>query len=227
MPAPDDINEDDPVLSPVPIAPGRPGPIGGDIAALLFGLGHRMRVPRLKARHSSRVVMAIFAFVNGVISIAVMSIAALTTGQPFVFPSLGPTAFLLFYTPSAPAASPRNTLCGHAIGAGAGYLSLVIFGLTDQGPALATGVTWPRVGAAALSLGLTSGVMVWARVPHPPAGATTLIISLGILREPRQLLVLMFAVLLLVLQASAINRAAGLGYPRWAAPAPGAPGTVD
>ncbi|MHB1139997.1 MAG: HPP family protein [Microthrixaceae bacterium] len=210
--------------------PRRPGPIGGDINAVLHGLGTRWRVPALVRRHSSRVVMGGFALVNGVISIGVMSAAAVVTRAPLIFPSLGPTAFLLFYTPTAPAASPRNTICGHAIGAAAGYLSLVIFGLTQAAPALATEVTWARVGAAALSLGLTSGVMVWCGVPHPPAGATTLIISLGILREPDQLVVLMVAVALLVLQAYVINRAAGIDYPRWsprptpsAPPAPSAP----
>ena len=140
---------------------------------------------------------------------------ALLTGQPFIFPSLGPTAFLLFYTPTLPAASPRNTICGHAIGAAAGYLSLVIFGLTAAAPALSAGVTWNRVGAAALSLGLTSGLMVWLRVPHPPAGATTLIVSLGILRTPAQLAVLMLAVVLLVIQGYVINHLAGIPYPRW------------
>ena len=54
---------------------------------------------------------------------------------------------------------------------------------------------------------------VWARVPHPPAGATTLIVSLGILREPEQLAVLMAAVVLLVVQGFVINRLAGIAYP--------------
>ena len=63
--------------------------------------------------------------------------------------------------------------------------------------------------------------MVWARVPHPPAGATTLIVSLGILREPEQLAVLMLAVVLLVVQGFVINRLAGIEYPVWAPrPAP-------
>jgi CBS-domain-containing membrane protein len=94
----------------------------------------------------------------------------------------------------------------------------VAFGLVHAAPALSTGVTGSRVGAAALSLGLTSGAMVWARVPHPPAGATTLIVSLGILREPEQMAVLMLAVVLLVLQAFAINRLAGIPYPVWRPP---------
>jgi CBS-domain-containing membrane protein len=86
---------------------------------------------------------------------------------------------------------------------------------------LATTVTTARVAAAALSLGLTSGAMVWAKVPHPPAGATTLIVSLGILREPVQLAVLMHAVVLLVAQGIVINRLAGIPYLVWASrPAP-------
>jgi CBS-domain-containing membrane protein len=192
------------------------------MAAIVFGLARRARLTALVERHDSTFVLGIFAFVNGIIAIGSMALVALATGEPFVFPSLGPTAFLLFYTPLLPASSPRNTLFGHAIGAAAGYLSLVAFGLTDDLPALATSVTGARVGAAALSLGLTSGAMVWARTPHPPAGATTLIVSLGILREPEQLAVLMLAVVLLVVQGFVINRLAGIPYPVWRpAPAPG------
>jgi CBS domain-containing membrane protein len=58
--------------------------------------------------------------------------------------------------------------------------------------------------------------MFWCRVPHPPAGATTLIVSLGILREPGHLVVLMLAVTLLVVQGFLINRLAGIDYPIWA-----------
>ena len=64
--------------------------------------------------------------------------------------------------------------------------------------------------------------MVLARAPHPPAGATTLIISLGILRDLDQIAILMVAVVLLTIQALAINRLAGLPYPLWdIPPAPG------
>ncbi len=198
----------------------RPGPIGGDMAAVIHGLAERARFPRLVERHDSTAVLGAFAFLNGLISIGLMSAAALVTGAPFIFPSLGPTAFLLFYTPTQPAASPRNTILGHLVGAGAGYLALVMFGLTDAAPALATSVTGPRVGAAAVSLALTSGLMAWWKIPHPPAGATTLIVSLGILREPWQLAVLMGAVVLLTLQGYVINRLAGIDYPVWRTPVP-------
>ncbi len=58
-------------------------------------------------------------------------------------------------------------------------------------------------------------LMVWARVPHPPAGATTLIVSLGILRTPVDLAVLTLAVVLLTIQGFVINRLAGIDYPTW------------
>jgi CBS-domain-containing membrane protein len=191
------------------------GPIGGQMNSVVGGLARRLRIPYLVSRHSSVAVMGVFSLVNGVVSIGIMAAAAWATASPFVFPSLGPTAFLFFYTPTMASAAPRNTILGHLIGALAGYGSLVVFGLTEAAPALASSVTLPRVGAAAVSLGLTSGLMVWLRVPHPPAGATTLIVSLGILRTLPQLAVLMLAVALLTLQGFFINRAAGIDFPIW------------
>ncbi len=193
----------------------REHPIGGEMSDIVLGLFRHIRLPWLTQHYAQTPVLALFSFINGCISIGLMSALALITRSPFIFPSLGPTAFLFFYTPRAPSASPRNTLVGHTIGVLAGYFSLVVTGLTAAGPALAVGVTWPRVIAAALSLGLTSGLMVLFRSPHPPAGATTLIISLGILTKPWQLLLLLVAVVLLTLQALAINRLAGIPYPLW------------
>jgi CBS-domain-containing membrane protein len=198
----------------------REHPIGGQMSEVVLGVVRRLQVSSLAERYNSVWVLAAFSLINGFISIALMALAAVITRAPFVFPSLGPTAFLFFYTPMAATAAPRNALVGHLIGAAAGYLSLVLFGLTDAGPAVAVGVTLPRVLAAALSLGLTSGLMVLFRSPHPPAGATTLIISLGILTQPWQLCVLMLAVVLLTLQAFAINRLAGIPYPVWSPRAP-------
>ncbi len=204
--------------NPEPNGRFEPGPIGGQLANIVHGLLIRARFVNLARRHDSLLIISLFSFVNGCLSIAIMAAAALVSGQPFIFPSLGPTAFLFFYTPLTPPASPRNALIGHFIGVAAGWSSLLVFGLRDVGPAIATGVTGPRVAAAALSLGLTSGLMVLFKAPHPPAGATTLIVSLGILRTFDQMVVLMAAVLLLTIQAFVINRLAGMPYPVWSAP---------
>ncbi len=151
------------------------------------------------------------------VSMIAMGVIALATALHFVFPSLGPTAYLIYATPNAPAAQPRNAVFGHLIGALAGYLALVVFGLTERDAALVTGFDAARAGAAALSLGLTAGVMVWLDVPHPPAGATTLIVSLGILHRPSELVVLMAAVCILVAIGVVFNSLAGVRYPRWSA----------
>ncbi len=194
-------------------------PLGGQMSEVTLGLINRLRLSSLLEHHAALPVLAAFSLVNGFGSIALMALAAVLTGAPFVFPSLGPTAFLFFYTPLAPTASPRNAIVGHLIGATMGWLSLVLFGLTEAGPAFSVGVDLPRVLAAGFSLGMTSAGMVLLRAPHPPAGATTLIISLGILTTPWQLGVLMLAVVLLTIQAFVINRLAGIPYPVWSAPA--------
>lgn len=193
----------------------REHPIGGEMSDIVRGLFKRVRLPWLTQHYARTPILALFSFINGCLSIGLMAALALVTRSPFIFPSLGPTAFLFFYTPRAPSASPRNTLVGHTIGVLAGYVSLLVTGLTAAGPALAVGVSWPRVIAAALSLGLTAGLMVLCKSPHPPAGATTLIISLGILTKPWQLVLLLVAVVLLTIQAFAINRLAGIPYPLW------------
>ncbi len=182
---------------------------------VIRGITRRLRLQWLLTRFDERKVWAAFMFVNGFITIALLAMVALATGTPFVFPSLGPTAFLFFFDPRAPSASPHHAIVGHAIGILCGYGSLLIFYLEHSGSALALGVTWSRVLAAALSLAATGAVMILLNAAHPPAGATTLIISLGAISRPAHLVIIELALVLLVVQAIAINRLAGLDYPLW------------
>jgi CBS-domain-containing membrane protein len=131
-----------------------------------------------------------------------------------VFPSLGPTAFLLFFATTTASASPRNTFSGHLIGVLCGYLALLLFGLADNPPDLED-VTWARAGAVTLALCATLSLMVWLNVPHAPAGATTLIVALGLLRTPFDLGILMLAVIVMIGLGVVINRLAGFDYPLW------------
>src|SRR5204863_9472829 len=102
---------------------------------------------------------ALFMFINGFISIGILCGLAMVFRTPFIFPSLGATAFLLFFTPTTPAASPRNALCGHAIGIACGYAALWVTGLQHAGPAMVTELGWARLVAAALSLAPTGVLM--------------------------------------------------------------------
>jgi CBS-domain-containing membrane protein len=181
-------------------------------AEVPLGLARRVKPSHLR-RLPARPVWAAFTIVNSFITIALLAALALVSGTPFVFPSLGPTAFMFFFHPMTPATTPRNALCGHALGILCGYGALMLTGLQHAPSALAEGVHAPRVLAAALSMAGTSGAMILFRVAHPPAGATTLIVSLGLITAPWYLFTIEAAVALLTLQALLLNRLAGLDYP--------------
>jgi CBS domain-containing membrane protein len=153
--------------------------------------------------------------VNCFVAIAVPATLAIGLRTPLVFPSLGPTAFLLFFTPELPTASPRNTLCGHAIGIVCGYAALWLTGLQHAPSTMQEGVNTARIVAAALSLALTGALMILFDVVHSPAGATTLIISLGIITRPAHLLGMEAAITLIVIQAIVTHRLRGVAFPLW------------
>ena len=185
----------------------------------IFLFFRKLRLDWLLRHFPPRLVRSVYVFVNGFITIGLLALLALVSRNPFVFPSLGPTAYLLFFNPLTRASSPRNTILGHAIGLICGYVAFVATGAAALPFGMHAGIFWPRVLAAALSLSATGAFMVLLDISHPPAGATTLIVSLGIISRPRELAIIEVAVFLLVAQGLAINRLAGLAYPLWSAPA--------
>lgn len=180
------------------------------------GLFRRLRLTHLLRRYPQRPLWAAFVFINGFISLGIMAAVGMALRTPDIFPSLGPTAFLFFFTPTSPTASPRHAIYGHAIGIACGYGALVAFGLTHAPPATEV-IGFHRLLAASLSLALTGALMILLKAAHPPAGATTLIVALGIVTRPFYLVVIEIAVIALTGQAIVINRLAGLDYPLWAA----------
>jgi len=185
------------------------------------GFGHvevlleDLRLTRLLHHFPARLVWSVYVGINSFVTIALLALLALVTGNPFVFPSLGPTAYLFFFTPMAEASSPRNTIFGHAIGLVCGYAAFMLTVFSGHPATVHDGVHGPTVLAAALSLSLTGALMVLFKVSHPPAGATTLIVSLGIIAQPKNLIVIESAVILLTVQAFILNRFAGIPYPFW------------
>jgi CBS-domain-containing membrane protein len=174
-----------------------------------------IRMEWLLEHFPPRLVWAVYVCVNGFITIGLLGLLALLTGSPFVFPSLGPTAYLFFFSPLAEVSSPRNTILGHAIGLICGYAAFALAVASSPPFGINPGVHGPRLLAAALSLSATGALMALLRISHPPAGATTLIVSLGIISKPKELAIIEVAVILLTVQAFAINRLAGIPYPLW------------
>lgn len=142
-----------------------------------------------------------------------IGLAAAVTVRPLIFPSLGPTAIMQFANPLDRNSSPRHVLIGHFAGAGSGYVALAATGLL--GVPLSADVGIHRVLAAAIALGLTAGLLILANAQHPPAGATTLIVALGILPKLEDFIFLMAAVFALTMLAFAVNRSMRIPYPVW------------
>jgi len=154
-------------------------------------------------------------FAGSLLGLGVTGAVALATHQPWLFPSLGPTVMLHMEKATAPEASPRDTLLGHLVALVVGYGMLAVCGLRHAPSALAEGVTGPRIAAAAGAVAVTAVVLLALRVSHAPAGATTLIVALGLLRTPTQLVIMGGAVLLLTAVDLLVNRAAGVRMPLW------------
>lgn len=114
--------------------------------------------------------------------VALLGLIVWAVGRPFIFPSLGPTAFTLARRPGEHSA--RQVLGGHLCGVLAGLLvyHTVASGLavTTVHAPLSMSSLW-IAASGALSVVLTAGGMIATRTVHAPACATTLIISLGVL----------------------------------------------
>lgn len=124
------------------------------------------------------------------------------TGEPFVFPSLGPSAYALAVTPSAATSRWQRVVGGHLFGVLGGALAYhtIAPGLTVTTIPPAMSVPGLRLVVAALvAMGLTTAAMLATDLRHAPACATTLIVGLGLLTTLTELTIIMIAVAFLVL----------------------------
>lgn len=133
------------------------------------------------------------------IFILVLSLLAWVSGTPFIFPSLGPTAYILAFDHQR-SHSARVVIGGHACGILGGlasyYLIVDPFNLIMLTDAVSTTGIFLGAGAV-VAIAITTLLMLWFQVSHPPACATTLIISLGILPHWYDGVVILIAVVIL------------------------------
>jgi hypothetical protein len=131
---------------------------------------------------------------------AVLGLIAWASGQPFIFPSLGPSAFILAFERRVEY-TERTVIGSHLIGSIAGLLAYSLFAngvvITATPPGLS--VDGLRLVASGfLSVVLTSWGMIASDMNHAPACATTLIVSLGLLSTPLQVVIIVVSVIVLV-----------------------------
>ncbi|MBL1178937.1 HPP family protein [Pantanalinema sp. GBBB05] len=110
----------------------------------------------------------------------IVGLLGLLAHQPWLFPSLGPTAFLQAEQPEQPTARFYNTVMGHLHGLIAGILAVLVLGASVASPVLSTGELTPvRVWAAVIAVALNMLLGLILKASHPPAAATTLLVALG------------------------------------------------
>jgi HPP family len=170
----------------------------------LSPLSRALEQVRQQAGHGGP-ALAVYAGVVAAVALALAGLVGVLLHQPWLFPSLGPTIMVIAETPAQPAAHPRNVLIGHAVGVGAGWLALLVTRLRYAPSTVQAGLDGRRVAAAVISLVVTVVVLQLLRTPHAPAGATTLIVGLGILKTPGDLIVIVLAVVLVTIVASGAN----------------------
>jgi hypothetical protein len=153
----------------------------------------------------------------------VLGAVAWLSGQPFVFPSLGPSAFLLAFERQGDRRRLYRVVASHCIGGVAGLLAYTLLGAgttltATPPPGSAAGLH--LVASGVVSIVLTSWGMIATDTNHAPACATTLIVSLGLLSTPIQVATIVVSVVVLVVAHGAVvtgfERIVGETHPRYA-----------
>jgi len=132
----------------------------------------------------------------------VLGVIAWGSGQPFIFPSLGPTAFVLAFDRRSERTQTYRVIGSHLIGGIAGLIvwTVVATGISITATPPPLSIEGFRLAASAtVSIVLTSWAMIATDAIHPPACATTLIISLGLLSTPLRVGIIVGSVTILVL----------------------------
>lgn len=133
--------------------------------------------------------------------LAIPGALAWLTGQALLFPSLGPSAYLLATVRDGPATAPRRVIGGHLIGVVAGLLAYhtIAPGLSvTVGAPMLAAAQFRLVASGVIAVALTAGGMLATETDHPPACATTLIVSLGLLPSIVDATLIVVAVVALV-----------------------------
>ena len=175
----------------------------------------RFSIPYLLATRDEREVVAVVAAINGLVALAVLTLLAWLVDLPLLFPALGPSAFILFSAPFAPAAAPRSVIGGHFLGIFVGYVAWHAVSITSGCPVTLESGGWPATASASIAMALSSVLMVRLGCTHPPACGSALIAALGAAGGWVPMLGMVAGVVLLTLQAVLLSRLGGVSMPLW------------
>ncbi len=119
--------------------------------------------------------------VAAAVLILLVGAVAFVTKQPYLYPALGPTAFLQAEFPFHKFSRFQDSVVGHLLGIFAGLGSVFLLHVTELprlGPEQST-VPSGRIAAAALTVFLVIMLQTFSKVSNPPAAAVGLMFALG------------------------------------------------
>lgn len=120
--------------------------------------------------------------VAALVAVLLVGLAGAVLAQPWLVPSLGATVWIVAAEPAHPSARAYNIVLGHLIGLGAGIAAVLVFGAGDDPrPLLGEGVSFMRMLASAVGLGVAVALALPLRAASPAVGATVLLVTLGVL----------------------------------------------
>lgn len=141
--------------------------------------------------------------------VLVVSLAAIgwAAHMPFIFPSLGPTAFEQVERPKAQSSRLYNVVVGHFIALGCGFFAVWLLHAWDA-PVVTTAKFVPlvRLAAAALAVVLTVATTLALKANQPASLATALLVSLGSMQTARDAVAIIIAVLILAAIGEPVRR---------------------
>lgn len=117
--------------------------------------------------------------VSGVLTL-VIGLFAFGANHPWLFPSLGPTIFIVAYMPSTRMAHLFNVVVGHGVGVIAGLVGVLATAAAwEPSVAQVASLTPQRTWACVIAVTLTVFAQILTRAFHPPAVSTALLIAVG------------------------------------------------
>ena len=94
--------------------------------------GQTSRLTGWQRRFGHTRVLGAYVLFAALISFGTLAVFAALIQQPLVFPSLGATAFVFYFSSNSVQAAPRNVFCGQLIGVVAGVFALFGDGLAPR-----------------------------------------------------------------------------------------------
>ncbi len=139
--------------------------------------------------------------------ILIVGVTAWASGHPWLFASLGPTAYEMAEKPELPSARPYNVVVGQFVGLGAGFAALAMFSAWNAPAVNGTSFLSPeRLWAAVIAAFLTTIVNLLLRSGQPAALATTLLVSLGAMQTAGAALWIVVGVVILAVVGEPVRR---------------------